>query len=55
MLTLNGVPTEVYQDAVFKGDVEFQGAILQTTHGDVTWENDVVCYEGEVVTYTNTG
>lgn len=53
MLTLNGVLTDFFQDATFKGDVEFQGAITTTVHHDLTWENDVLSYEGEVLTYTD--
>ncbi len=53
MLTLNGVPTEVYQDAIFKGDVEIQGTLNGTNINIVCWENDPVSYENDIVTFTD--
>ena len=53
MLTLNGVPTEIYQDLVVKGSAEFQGAFTKTRSHELTWENEVLCHEGEVLTYTD--
>jgi len=53
MLTINGVPTEIYQDVVIRGDLTVDGEIDSTNQSEVTWEQDVVCFEGDVVTYTN--
>ena len=53
MLTINGVPTAKYQDVVLFGDLQVDGAVTFTNHKEVTWENEVVCFEGEVVTYTD--
>lgn len=52
MLTLNGIPTEIYQDAIFKGDVEMQGDLNATNINIVSWENDSVYWENDVVTFT---
>ena len=51
MLTLNGVPTEKYQDLTVKGDVEFEGDFDFVSDNVVYWENEVVSYENETVTY----
>ena len=53
MLTINGVPTEQYQDVVIYGDLQVDGAVDFTNHKTLTWENEVLCYEGEVLTYTD--
>lgn len=53
MLTINGIPTEKYQDLVIKGDLQVDGAVDFTNHKKVTWENEIVCWENEVVTYTD--
>ena len=53
MLTINGIPTEQFQDVVMNGDLQVAGAVVFTNHHDVTWENDVACWENEVVTYTD--
>lgn len=53
MLTINGIPTEIYQDVVMKGNLQVDGAVDFTNHKKVTWENEVVCWENEVVTYTD--
>lgn len=50
MLTLNGVPTEVYQDAIYKGDVEMQADLNATNINIVCWENDPVSIENDIVT-----
>lgn len=49
MLTLNGVPTEVYQDAVYKGDARVEGTLKAETITLVTWENEVVAWENDVI------
>jgi len=51
MLTLNGVPTDVYQDVVIRGDLQVDGVVDFTNQNTLTWENEVLCYEGEVLTY----
>ena len=51
MLTLNGIPTEVYQDATFKGDVEISGTLNATDVNLVCYDNNVVAYGNSVVTY----
>lgn len=53
MQTINGVPTEIYQDVVMRGDLQVDGAVDFTNHKEVTWENELVCWENEVVTYTD--
>ena len=53
MLTINGVPTEKYEDVVMHGDLQVDGAVNFTNHKVVTYENAVTCYEGEIVTYTD--
>jgi len=53
MLLINGVPTEQYQDVVIRGDLQVDGAVDFTNHNALTWENEVLCYEGEVLTYTD--
>jgi len=53
MLTLNGIPTEIYENLTIEGDAEFQGRVTMTAHHDIAYDNEVVCYENEVVTYTD--
>ncbi len=53
MLTLNGVPTESFQNVTILGDLQVDGAVDFTNHKEVTWENEVVCWENEVITYTD--
>lgn len=53
MLTLNGIPTEQYQDVVMYGDLQVDGEVVFTNCHELTWENEVLVYEGEVLTYTD--
>ena len=51
MQTINGIPTEIYQDVLMKGDLEVEGEMTFVNHNVVTYEGEVVVYKNEVVTY----
>ena len=53
MLTLNGVPTETYQDLVVNGDLTVDKTVTFTNQKELTYEGVVLTYEGEVLTYEN--
>ena len=53
MQTLNGILTETYQDLVVKGDFEVDGAVDFTNHKELVYEGEVLCWENDVLTYTD--
>jgi hypothetical protein len=53
MLTINGIPTEIYQNVVMKGDLQVDGAVDFTNHKEVIWESEIICWENDIVTYTD--
>lgn len=53
MLTLNGVPTESFQNVTIQGDLQVDGAVDFTNHKELVWEGEVLCWENDVLTYTD--
>ena len=51
MLTLNGVPTESFQDITIQGDLQVDGAVDFTNQKVLTYEGEVLTHDGEVLTY----
>ena len=52
MLTINGIPTETYQNLTVKGDTKLEGDFDFVSDNVVYYENEVISYENETVTYS---